>query len=92
MWFTRFVVYWLSIVLGPPGWLTFLCKNDNGSTIYKAKLQNPIESIVKIEANENCQRVAYSNGLVCVLGNSLVYFYALETLLYFYALDVKESY
>ena len=68
----------LSIVLGPPRWLTFLYKNDHGSVIYKAKLQYPIENIVKIAINVNCQRVAYSDGLVYGFGNSLVYFYALE--------------
>ena len=68
----------LSIVLGPPRWLTFLCKNDNGSIIYKAKLQNILRNIVKIAINVNCQRVAYSDGLVYGFGNSLVYFYAFE--------------
>ena len=64
--------------MGPPGWFIFLCKNDNGSTIYKAKLHNSIENIVKIAANVNCQRVTYSDGLVYGFGNSLIYFYVLE--------------
>ena len=55
--------------------MAYICENDNGSTIYKAKLHNPIENIVKIAAKENCQRM---NSLVYGFGNSLVYFYVLE--------------
>ena len=55
--------------------MVYICENDNGSTIHKAKLHNPIENIVKIAANENCQRM---NSLVYRFGNSLVYFYVLE--------------
>ena len=40
---------------------TRFTKNDNGSAIYKAKLHNPIENIVKIAANVNCQRM---NGFI----------------------------
>ena len=55
--------------------MAYICENDNGSTIYKAKLHNPIENIVKIATNVNCQRM---NGFVYGFGNSLVYFYVLE--------------
>ena len=55
--------------------MAYICENDNGSTIYKAKLHNPIENIVKIAANVNCQRM---DSLVYGFGNSLVYFYVLE--------------
>ena len=55
--------------------MTYICENDNGSTIYKAKLHNPIENIVKIATNVNCQRM---NGIVYGFGSSLVYFYLLE--------------
>ena len=67
-----------SIVLVPPAWLIFICENDNGSTIYKAKLHNSTENIVKIATNVNCQRVVYSDGLFYGFGNFLVYFYVLE--------------
>ena len=66
------------IVLGPPGWLTCLCEDDNSSTIYKAKLHNPIENIVIVTTNMNCQRVAFSGGLVYGLRNYLVYFYVFQ--------------
>ena len=55
--------------------MVYICENDNGSTIYIAKLHNPIENIVKIATNVNCQRM---NGFVYGFGNSLVYFYVLE--------------
>ena len=55
--------------------MVYICENDNSSTMYKAKLHNPIENIVKIVTNVNCQRM---NGLVYGFGNSLVYFYVLE--------------
>ena len=55
--------------------MAYICENNNGSTIHKAKLHNPIKNIVKIATNVNCQRM---NGLVYLFGNSLVYFYALE--------------
>ena len=45
---------------------------------YKANLHNPIENIVKMAINVNCQRVAYLHGLVYGFGNSSVYFYVLE--------------
>ena len=51
--------------------MAYVCENDNGSTIYKAKLHNPIENTVKIAINVNCQR---TNGLVYRFGNFLVYF------------------
>ena len=57
-----------SIALRPPAWLIFICENDNGSTISKAKLHNPIENIVKIATNVNCKRVAYSDALVYGFG------------------------
>ena len=55
--------------------MAYICKNENGSTIHKAKLHNPIENFVKTATNVNCQRM---NGLVYGFGNSLVYFYVLE--------------
>ena len=55
--------------------MAYICKNDNGSTIYKAKLHNPIENIVKIATNVNSQRM---NGFVYWFGNFLVYFHVLE--------------
>ena len=55
--------------------MAYICKNNNVSRIYKAKLHNPIKNIVKIATNLNCQRM---NGLVYLFGNSLVYFYVLE--------------
>ena len=55
--------------------MAYICKNENGSTIHKAKLHNPIENFVKIATNVNCQRM---NGLFYGFGNSLVYFYVLE--------------
>ena len=55
--------------------MAYICENDNSSTIYKAKLHNPTENIVKIAANVNCQRM---DSLVYGFGNSLVYFYVLE--------------
>ena len=51
--------------------MAYICKNDNGSTIYKAKLHNLIENIVEIATNVICQRM---NGFVYGFGNSLVYF------------------
>ena len=63
--------------------MAYICENNNGSTIYKAKLYNPIENIVKIATNVNCQRM---NGLVCGFGNSLVYLS-----LCFYVLEKKNS-
>ena len=54
--------------------MAYICENDNSSTIYKAKLHNPTENIVKIAANVNCQRM---DSLVYGFGNSLVYFYVL---------------
>ena len=41
--------------------MIYICENDNDCTIYKAKLHNPTENIVKIATNVNCQRM---NGLV----------------------------
>ena len=70
--------YRLFIVLGPPGWLILFCENDNGSIIYKAKLHNPNENIVKNATNVNCQRAAYSDGLVYGFENCLIYLYVLE--------------
>ena len=70
--------YRLFIVLGPPGWLILLCENNNGSIIYKAKLHKPNENIVKNATNVNCQRAAYSDGLVYGFENSLVYLCVLE--------------
>ena len=70
--------YRLFIVLGPPGWLILLCENYNGSIIYKAKLHNPNENIVKNATNVNCQRAAYSDGLVYEFENCLVYLCVLE--------------
>ena len=55
--------------------MVYICEDDNGSTIYEAKLHNPIKNIVKIATNVNCQIM---NGLVYVFGNSLIYFYVLE--------------
>lgn len=45
----------LSIVFAPPGSLISIRKNDHGSKIYKPKLHNPIENIVKIATDLNCQ-------------------------------------
>ena len=45
---------------------------------HKANLHNPIENIVKIEINVDCQRLAYLQGLAYGFGNSSVYFYVLE--------------
>ena len=70
--------YCLFIVLGPPGWLILLCENDNGSIIYKAKLHNPNENIVKNATNVNCQRAGYSDGLVYGFENCLAYLCVLE--------------
>ena len=70
--------YRLFIVLGPPGWLILLCENYNGSIIYKAKLHNPNENIVKNPTNVTCQRAAYSDGLVYGFENCLVYLCVLE--------------
>ena len=55
--------------------MVYICENDNSSTMYKAKLHNPIENIVKIVTNVNCQRM---NGVVYGFGNSLFYFYVIE--------------
>ena len=55
--------------------MAYICESDNGSTIFKVKLHNPFENIVKIATNMNCQRM---NGLVYEFGNSLVYFYVAE--------------
>ena len=44
----------------------------------KLNYNKPIENIVKIVANVNFQRVAYSVGLAYEFGNSLVYFDVLE--------------
>ena len=55
--------------------MAYICENDNGYTIYKAKLHNPIENIVKTVTNVNCQRM---NGVVYGFGNSLFYFYVIE--------------
>lgn len=68
----------LSIIFAPPGSLISISKNDHGSKIYKPKLHNPIENIVKIEINVDCQRLAYLQGLAYGFGNSSVYFYVLE--------------
>ena len=35
------------------GSLLFLCENETGSTIYKAKLHNPISEIVKL--SDDCE-------------------------------------
>ena len=48
------------------------CKNDNDSTIYKAKLHNPIQVIAEIATHVSCQRLAYSDGLFYGFRNSLV--------------------
>ena len=45
---------------------------------HKANLHNPIENIVKIEINVDCQRLAYLQGLAYGFVNSSVYFYVLE--------------
>ena len=55
--------------------MAYICENNNGSTIYEAKLHNLTKNIVKIATNTNCQRM---KSLVYVFGNSLVYFYVLE--------------
>ena len=70
--------YRLFIVLGWPEWLILLCESDNGSIIYKAKIHNPNENIVKNAANVNCQRAVYSDGLVYGFENCLVYSCVLE--------------
>ena len=70
--------YRLFIVLGPPGWLILLCENYNGSIIYKAKLHNPNENIVKNPTNVTCQRAAYSDGLVYGFENCFAYLCVLE--------------
>ena len=62
----------LSIIFAPPGSLISIRKNDHGSKIYKPKLHNPIENIVKIATDLNCQGVAYLNGHIYGFCNSLV--------------------
>ena len=62
-----------SIVLGPPAWLTFICKNDNVSTIHQ-----PIENTMEIATNANCQKVTFSDGFGYGFESFLVYFYVLE--------------
>ena len=42
-----------TIVLEPPGWLINLRENGHSSTLYKAKLHNPIENIAKNARNVN---------------------------------------
>ena len=39
----------MSIELESPGWLISLCKNDNSSTIFKAKLHNPMKILQKLQ-------------------------------------------
>ena len=67
-----------SIVLEQPGWLIILCENDNASTLYKAKVHSLNKNVVEIATNVNCQRAAFSDGLVYGFGNSFVYFSVLE--------------
>ena len=55
--------------------MAYIRDNDNSFTIYKAKLHNPIENIVNIATNLNCQRM---NGFVYGFRNSLIYLYVLE--------------
>lgn len=62
----------LSIIFAPPGSLISIRKNDHGSKIYKPKLHNPIENIVKIATDLNCQGLAYLNGHIYGFCNSLV--------------------
>lgn len=67
-----------SVAVGMHGSLLFLCENETGSTIYKAKLHNPISEIVKLSDGCNGNRIRHQSGLVYCYGGSSVFFYPVD--------------
>ena len=67
-----------SVAVCTHGSLLFLCENEVGSTIYKARLHNPVQDIQKISEGCKGDRILYQNGLVYCYGSSSVYVYPVD--------------
>ncbi|XP_066920118.1 uncharacterized protein [Clytia hemisphaerica] len=67
-----------SVTVGSHGYLLFLCSESSSSTIYKAKLHNPIQDIQKLAVNVKGDRIRYNDGLVYCYGKSSVFIYPSE--------------
>ena len=63
-----------SVAVGPPGTLLFLSQNENSSSVFKARLHNPIKDITKISQDCKGDRIRYQSGLVFCYGLSSLTF------------------
>ena len=67
-----------SVAVGTHGWLVFLCESEKGGTVYKARLNNPVQDIQKWAECVKGDRIRCKNGLICCYGISSVLVYPIE--------------